>query len=486
MKQILNEELFRIQEIMGVKKISINEDFQSEQNNLLFEQPGPFAKLIQRASKAGMGDATVLNNIDNIVKTQTDNFAKRSSRIQKGGYETLEDLSQAIGKGKIPADTVENLSKILIKQIINNPDGAKLLAKSWFEENGVTFLKQGLEKIKKGTDLSPKLATKLSDDFNLLLDKIKTGDPDIDLALKTSLDDVYGKTFRQAKASADEAVKAAEEFNAAYNKIMTEVKSKIKDDPDLAKNIDWGSKFEDEAREMLKTQSAIDVEDFLFKNLSRKTFVNWLQTKFKGVSWYKLIEYFRKKGFSLTLAVGGSVTLIFIILYFKKVAENNPKLKSAANSPAENFKDALPIAKEASEPLINASLSNIPQTELDNLYLKTNGYSIKYEENIGNAQTGKIEKMTVETPTKTYIYTLNDDSNSAKSEVIPKGGSSEVLPSVITATPTEDEFKKWWDGKEYADYDTGSFTVDGLNVTVKSGGTTYSYTKQPDNSFIQL
>jgi hypothetical protein len=85
------------------------------------------------------------------------------------------------------------------------------------------------------------------------------------------------------------------------------------------------------------------------------------------------------------------------------------------------------------------------------------------------------------------------DLKKAKEE-IEKGmsdasGTSPTTPTTPTTEPTtptttEPEFKTWWDGKGYADYDTGSFTVDGLNVTVKVDGEAFGpYTKQTDNTF---
>jgi hypothetical protein len=422
MKQVLNEELFRIQEIMGIKKTIINEDFQSEQNNLISEQGGEIAALLKGASTAGKFEKTGISAIDNVVRTQTDMLSRvKGSKIPSGGYNTLEEFTQAIARKEIPSDIAEQISETLMKKIIVTPEGSKIVGKVWFESGNVAKqIRQTFKKIANGDSLPPDLVIKMHDDFQLTVSKINTGDPNIDNALKNSLETNYGVPLKKAKDNAENTIKKAQEFETNYSTMKSEVIEAIESDPDLSvkKVRDKLGLYDKKAKELYK-QGDYQARQYLLKKLQKPTFMSILKNLFTrdSIVFKFLNDLLSYKGLIWALSASG---LYFI---YQLVFIGDEKLQLATSGNLGKLKENLPTLKPASDKILNSFTSVAPQSDIDNLIMKKEGYSVKFNEQ-KDTPIGDIQELTVTTPTKIYEYTYKKDSDSVEEKITPAGGAS--------------------------------------------------------------
>lgn len=486
MKQVLNEELFRIQEIMGIKKTSIIENFQFKQNNLISEGAGD--ELLQAIAYAGKSfDDNTMSVIDNVVRRETGNFSYRKT-IPKT-YNTLEELSAAIVKKEIPEAVIETVSKTIMKQIIATPEGAELIAKTWFKDNVGTQLQQNIAKIENGANLPPKYIIKTADDFDLLLKEIKTGDDVLDDELKQALNDVYGTPLKKAKTAAEDAITKAKALDDSYDAIRDGVRKKIKGDPLLSREkfADWFGHFEDETKKLIETKGPVAAREYLFTQLSKPSIWGKIKGAFQGEKWYKILEYVRKKGVTMAASTGTIILIGIAVYYGIQILNSAPEAyDELRGKDYTKIKNVYPATENASEAILNEFLNVAKPDDLEKLYLKADGYGVSYK-TYENDALGPIEELTVETPTNTYNYKLfKDDNNKITPTITPKSGSGTGTGTgtgTEISAPTEDEFTKWWVKEDYKKFDEKSFVVDGLKVTVKVDGSPYSFTKQSDGTF---
>jgi hypothetical protein len=457
MKQVLNEELFRIQEIMGIKKTDIIEDFQFEQNDLISEQVGDLVQAIADVGKSF--DDNAMSVIDDVVSRETRNLSYRNT-IPKT-YNTLEELSAAIVKKEIPEAVVETVSKTIMKQIIGTPEGAELIAKTWFKDNVGTNVKNVITKIESGANLPPKLVFKTADDFDLLVKEIKTGDDVLDNELKAALDDVYGKPLKNARTEAEDAIAKAKAIDDQYDNIRSSVRNKIKGDPLLSKKkfADWFGYFEDETKRKIKSEGEYKARQYLFEQLQKPSIWGRIKSAFQGEKWYKVLEYVRKKGVTMGVSVG-SLIIIGVVVYYaveglSKIPETVDELRE---KPYTKIKKVYPSTENASEAILNAYLNVAKPDDLEKLFLKADGYGVSYK-TYENEALGPIEELTVETPTNTYNYKLfKDDNNKITPTITPKGGGDQKE----TNNQTKETIKTWLTADANGEHNTGKWDINTL------------------------
>jgi hypothetical protein len=403
MGQILNEELLRIREIMG----TLNENSSYGINNLISEQGGAFADLIQGAAGLSRIDAAGISVVDDAVQTATQSLSKTSSSVPKA-YNTLEDFADAIVKKEIPENVANDIAQTVIKRIITTPEGSKLIAKTWFADNAPTGMKKAVSK--NLDDLPPRLINKIYNDYEKLKGTINTGDASLDDSVKNSLDDAYGNRISASKSKADESIRKANELDSKYEEIRTDVKNKIKNDPDLStkKIKDWYGTYEDKVKELIETKGEKAAREYLFNQLSKQSIWSRITNKFSGEGWYKTLEYIRKKGVTLSVSLG-VITLVGIIIYY--AATGLPeKFDYYGGEAYAKVKKQFPVLRNAPQEIIDKFISVVPQTDFESLLLKKEGYSLDYKEE-NDTPIGDIKTFTVVTPSKTYQYRMDENGN---------------------------------------------------------------------------
>lgn len=488
MKQVLNEELFRIQEIMGIKKTSINENSQLEENSLISEQGGEIAALLKGASAAGKFEKTGLSAIDNIVRAETESLSKTSKYVTKT-YDSLDELAQAIAKKEIASEVAEDIATTIMKKIIKDPDGAKIVGKAWFEDNMASGIKKTLSKINSGANLPPSLPIKTYKDYELIVSKIATGDADVDAALKQSLEDAYGKPLRQAKTDAENAIQEAKKLNDDYDNLRDEVIKKIKKDPDLStkKVADWFKLYDDKAKKLLKEKGDYDARKFLLEQLQKPSVKSRISKLFSGTA----IPNFLGKLFSgrgIIWTVSGSVIIIALVALYYTLDKGGEVIDTATGESYTKIKKVFPITKDASEKLLNSFVSDVSPDELNNLYLKNEGYALSYETS-ENEALGDIEVLKIETPSKTYVYTFVKDTEAVDKKVTPKENSDSANSS--SKSGSAETFETWLSkttanggGGGYGDGDySNKITNEDGSVTVTIGGQSYTAKKDGNGNW---
>lgn len=486
MKQVLNEELFRIQEIMGIKKTSINENLQLEENSLISEQGGEIAALLKGASAAGKFEKTGLSAIDNIVRAETESLSKTSKYVTKT-YDSLDELAQAIAKKEIASEVAEDIATTIMKKIIKDPDGAKIVGKAWFEDNMASGIKKTLSKINSGANLPPSLPIKTYKDYELIVSKIATGDADVDAALKQSLEDAYGKPLRQAKTDAENAIQEAKKLNDDYDTLRGEVINKIKKDPDLStkKVADWFKLYDDKAKNLLKEKGDYDARKFLLEQLQKN------KLKFSNIWSGSAVSKFLGKLFSgrgIIWTVSGSVIVLALVVLYYTLDKGGEVIDTATGESYTKIKKVFPITKDASEKLLNSFVSDVSPDELNNLYLKNEGYTLSYETS-ENEALGDIEVLKIETPSKTYVYTFVKDTEAVDKKVTPKENSDSANSS--SNSGSAETFETWLSKKTangggggYGDRDySNKITNEDGSVTVTIGGQSYTAKKDGNGNW---
>jgi hypothetical protein len=483
MRQILNEELFRIQEIMGIKKTSINEDFQSEQNNLISEQGGEIAALLKGASTAGKFEKTGMSVIDDIVRNETESLSKTSKYVTKT-YDSLDELTQAIARKEIAENVAEDIATTIMKKIIVTPDGSKIVAKAWFEDNMASGIRKVAKKIDSGANLPPSLTIKTYKDYELIINKISTGDVDVDTALKAGLEDTYGIPLRKAKTEGEKAIAVAKQLDKDYDTLRSDVISKIKKDPDLStkKIANWFKFYDDKAKNKLKELGDYDARKFLLENLQKPSFMSKVSGKFgtdSGIAKF-LNKLLSIKGLIWTVSTG--LIVIAILLFYYGISGASETFDELGKDTYTKIKKVYPVTENASKELLNYFISSAP-TEVDNLLTAKPGYSLKYQ-SIEDSPIGPIEELKIETPSNTYEYTLKKDTGLIDEKITPKGGAPVVPGGGGNGNPAINELetfktfvKALW-GAESKETDT--YSVEGDVYIANDGQKRYKFKKEGD------
>ena len=455
MKQVLNEELFRIQEIMGIEKTNIIENFQFEQNDLISEQAGDLVQAISYVGKSF--DDNAMSVIDDVVRRETGNLSYRKT-IPKT-YNTLEELSAAIVKKEIPEAVVETVSKTIMKQIIGTPEGAELIGKTWYKQNVSESIQKNITKIENKVGLPPKLVIKTADDYELLLAKISTGDTTLDTELKNALDNIYGQRLKQAKTAAQDDIAMGKAVDKTYDNIRDSVKTTIKNDPALAlrRRKDWFGTYESMAKEKIKTDGEVQARMWLLEKLKKPSFWAGLKSKFQNASWIKTLEYVRRTAVMWTLS---AVTVTGIITLYFYISDNAEEFKDeyVGDKSYTKIKKIYPSTENASKEILNAYLNAAKPDDLDKLFLKVDGYGVSYK-TYENEALGPIEELTVETPTNTYNYKLfKDDNNRITPTITPKDGGDQKE----TNNQTKETIKTWLTADANGEHNTGKWDINTL------------------------
>lgn len=478
MGQILNEELFRIREIMGV----INENSTNDINNLVSEQASMFADLLQGAAGLSKIDGAGISVVDDAVQTATQSLSRVANPKVPKTYNSLEELVDGIVRKEIPANVADDIAQTVIKRIIATPEGSKLIAKTWFADNAPTAMKKAVSK--NLDDLPPRLINKIYKDYELLKGTINTGDSSLDDSVKNSLDDVYGTRISSAKSNADEAIRMADELDAKYNEIRSDVRNKINSDPDLSRRKikDWFGYYEDEVKKLIETKTERDAREYLQKMLEKPSIWARIKSLFSGEGWYKALEYFRKKGVSLSVATG-TVIIVGIIVYYVATGASET-MDYFQKDTYTIVKKQFPILTDAPREIIDKFISAAPNLDIENLILKKEGYNIDYKEE-KDTPLGDMKTFTVVTPSKTYQYRMDEngtitDESPKPEDKTPTDGQDTQLTDLQLF---EKYIKQLW-GDESKDTDTYRYDETEQRYIADDGDKVFKFKKQ-GNSFTQ-
>ena len=468
MRQILNEELLRIQEIMG----TLNENSSYYINNLISEQGGAFADLLQGAAGLSRIDGAGISAVDDAVQTATQSLARVANPKVPKTYNTLEELVDGIIKKEIPENVADDIAQTVIKRIITTPEGSKLIAKTWFADNAPTAMKKAVSK--NLDDLPPRLINKIYKDYELLKGTINTGDSSLDDSVKNSLDDVYGTRISSAKSNADEAIRMADELDAKYNEIRADVRNKINSDPDLSKRKikDWFGTYEDEVKKLIETKSERDAREYLFKQLSKPSVWARIKNIFSAEGWYKILEYVRKKGVTLSVSLG-VITIVGIIVYYVTTGVGET-IDTVQGDTYTKIKIQYPTLKDAPTEIIDKFISAAPKDDIDNLILKKEGYSLDYKEE--KTPLGDMRIFTVVTPSKTYQYRMDENDVITDESPKPADGTKSDTPDI-------DEFVTWFNNNYKNQITDSNVIINGKTVTVVIGNESKNFKKIDKNNY---
>lgn len=391
MKTILQEELIRIHEIMGVN------------SKLMVEAaggPGPIARLFE---KIGVRSESEFNDLRNKIYRDT------ASDEEKILFNAADDVYFNTGASKKFEEILEENSDEILEILMKNPDFIQLGRKVWLDLNP-SFEKvynqiENVVNIEKFTpkDLDKWLVSKQSVISDLDVPKLVQQD---------MLQTVYKK----------------------YEKELPKIEKRFVD-----------------------LLNGINLEISEFSEYIRKTESYF---KFSPAEQLKFDDNLKKVKALLN----------------DKLTKDNPKLEENLKLLVKQYQaldknDIQKIANFAGKKWATFSTTKKAVIALIIIicFPSSLGYLTGY--GLGFLNVGKAKEE--------IKKGMSDASNNTPT-VTP-------TPTPIpTPIPTEEEFKLWWDGNRYADYDTNSFTVNDLNVTVKVGEQVYSYTKQSNNTFIQL
>lgn len=472
MGQILNEELFRIREIMGV----INENYTNDINNLVSEQASMFADLLQGAAGLSRIDGAGISVVDDAVQTATQSLSRVANPKVPKTYDTLEELVDGIIRKEIPENVADDIAQTVIKRIIATPEGSKLIAKTWFVDNAPTAMKKAVSK--NLDNLPPRLINKIYKDYEILKGTINTGDSSLDDSVKNSLDDVYGTRISSAKSNADEAIRMADELDDKYNEIRAYVRNKINSDPDLSRRKikDWFGTYEDEVKKLIETKTEKDARDYLFNQLSKPSIWARIKNMFSGEGWYKTLEYVRKKG--VTLGISTATLIIVGVMVYYVVSGMGETIDTVQGDTYTKIKIQYPTLKDAPTEIIDKFISAAPKDDIDYLILKKEGYSLDYKVDKGTP-LGDMRTFTVVTPSKTYQYRMDENDvitdESPKKDDISQSETFEVWISKTSSAGGGGGY-----GPE--DYTNMTTNQDG-SVTVEINGSKYTAKKGTDGKW---
>jgi hypothetical protein len=441
MKQVLNEELVRIREIMGFDSFTIYENTKSKQEELISEQANVFADLIQGAAGLGKQEFKGLSVIDDAVRDATENLSKTSKYVKKT-YNTLEDFADAIARKEIAKEVAEDIAETIMKNILSTPEGVELVSKTWFSDNVAKSLQKTFNKIDSGEVLPPNLAIKANQDFQSTLKTINTGDSNVDNALRTELEIKYGQQFAESAAEGERVIKAAKELEQEYQSIREEAKNFINKQEGIRvkRTADFFGTYEKRAKELINTKGEYQARKFLIDNLQKPTIVSRIKNLFKGSSIGKFFDkLFSKKGVIWVLS-GSAITFILGVVYYLLSIAGEAKDTLQGDTYTKLMK-IYPIIENADKKLLNTFISDASSEDINNLLLKKEGYSLKYRDE-SNDVLGDVQILNIVTPSITYDYTLVKDTGAIDSKKTDtKSGEVETTVTPVS-TLTNDVIQK--------------------------------------------
>ena len=403
-KKIINEELYRIQEIMGITPKIIK-----EQEELI--------KLFRATSDV---DSALAREIDNVVSTET-----------RGVYRDLEDLLYYVERN-VDGETMDNyfpgLSKKIVSTIGNNPtfkkDFINTIFRTQLDQTTLELISKLKNKTAKPSDLK-----QLKSSIDSTIDAIKTGnaatDEEIQKILRNSplyqkIKDVQVDEFL---SPAEKTVAAAKTQSGPLGKFRL----KFKDVDDLYSS--FKAKGFSDKRIIEEIQKKYNSFPITYK----KILENYFEPTFKLLKKYKWTTI----GISAALSVGLIIYAFSdYILFYTDSISNDVKNRAKTITGYDKLNDAqkLFLTTYANDKIMNNEITSvIGDSESGGIKVVSKGGKVQEftAEQIGKA----IKVETISTEIK-----IEPDNN----QIIPDSAATKNIPPPETSntTKTLDDFKK--------------------------------------------